>query len=272
MTDLLDPPAERDIPHGTALRVRAEVLGSIGRPRARTAGTVRLRIALVATVLMVSAAAFALNGTTGTGSVQLLAMGPGELSPTLRQAAQQCLTWTTLNQTRVPVSLDDLVMAAERDHRAALLFVTDLGHVACDVDRPAGAEPSGGLNVDRWTQRDWLPGPVQRLLLSSTEADGGDVTVSGRVSERVRRLVLEHGDGETTTARLTGGAFGILTENAWVNVGAELVSYDAAGTEIDRRRLFQPSNEFDHCYVDPTGSIVYGEPGDECRPAERWGR
>jgi hypothetical protein len=102
--------------------------------------------------------------------------------------------------------------------------------------------------------------------------DGGDVAVTGRVSARVHRLVLEHGDGHTTAARLTDGVFGLLTEGANVNKDAELVSYDAKGTEIDRRLLFRPSNQFDHCYADSSGTVVYGEPGTDCQPAELWSR
>ncbi|GGO06508.1 hypothetical protein [Micromonospora parathelypteridis] len=114
-------------------------------------------------------------------------------------------------------------------------------------------------------------GPIQRLLLVSTEADGGDVAVTGRVSARVQRLVLEHGDGQTTTARMVNGVFGLITEDANTNEDAELVSYDTTGAEIDRRLLFRPSDQFDHCYEDSAGTLVYGEPGAACRPAERWG-
>ncbi len=99
-------------------------------------------------------------------------------------------------------------VATERGDHALLLFMNDVGYATCDL-RSAGRnrEVFGGISVDPWPHGEWLPGPVQRLLLTSTEHDGGDVSVSGRVSERVQRLVLDHGDGHTTTARLSGGAF-----------------------------------------------------------------
>jgi hypothetical protein len=102
--------------------------------------------------------------------------------------------------------------------------------------------------------------------------DGGSVSVLGRVSARVDRLVLEHGNGRTTTARLRDGAFGIISRTDDVRKDAELVSYDRAGREIDRRLLFQFSEEYDHCYTDPDGTVIYGEPGPDCRPADPWDR
>jgi hypothetical protein len=57
-----------------------------------------------------------------------------------------------------------------------------------------------------------------------------------------------------------------------VNQKAELVSYDTAGREIDRRPLFPPPGWFDRCYVDPSGKVVYGKPGPNCRPADPWTR
>ncbi|MGC4894381.1 hypothetical protein ACLQ2X_11255 [Micromonospora sp. DT31] len=204
--------------------------------------------------------------------VQHLAMGPHELSPTLRRAMEQCLSWNAQAE-RLPVSMAHLVVAAEQDHRAVAVFITDTGYFTCDVSMRPGAEISGGIGGERdWPQQGWLPGPVQRLLLTSTEVDGGDVAVTGRVSARVHRLVLEHGDGHTTTARLSGGVFGLLTEGGTVRRDAELVSYDANGTELDRRLLFRPSDEFDHCFTDSSGKVVYGKPGPDCLPAERWSR
>ncbi|WP_405108848.1 hypothetical protein OG559_27270 [Micromonospora sp. NBC_01405] len=171
------------------------------------------------------------------------------------------------------MTLDDLAVAVERDDRAMVLFMSDTGYLICEVIRPGGGEPGGALSHERWSRPDWLPGPVQRLLLTSSESEGGDVTVGGRVSARVHRLVLDHGDGRTTTtARISRGAFGLVTHAAPVTWRAELVSYDAAGGELDRRRLFRPSDWFDHCYATPSGEVVYGPAGADCRPAERWAR
>ncbi|WP_245712782.1 hypothetical protein [Micromonospora nigra] len=215
-------------------------------------------------------------------TVQVLAMGAGELSPTLRDAAERCLRWNSpQRQTRqdpseqaVPVSLADLAVAIERGDRALVLFMNDVGYATCDVESPGTGRESGGGATDPWPHGDWLPGPVQRLLLTSTEADGGDVSVSGRVSSRVHRLVLDHGDGHTTTARLSEGAFGLMTSDARLKAGndPELVSYDAKGTEIDRRPLFQAEDQLEYCYTGPDGKRIYGKPTNGCRPAEKWGR
>ncbi|MEU4472716.1 hypothetical protein [Micromonospora sp. NPDC023888] len=267
MRDILDTPAERDLPPGTAVRMRADLMTSIRRPRRRR--TVRLGIATVATAAaVVAGVAMVPSGD----EVQHLAMGSSELSPTLHQVVKQCLEWNT-QMERIPLSMNDVAVAAEQDHRGVVLFMTDTGYFTCEVWMQPHREISGGANGERvWPQRDWLPGPVQRLLVMSTEVDGGDVAVTGRVSARVQRLVLEHGDGQTTAARLVNGVFGLLTDDANVTRSAELVSYDVNGVEIDRRPLFRPSDEFDHCYVDSSGTLVYGKPGADCRPAEPWGR
>jgi hypothetical protein len=130
------------------------------------------------------------------------------------------------------------------------------------------------MSADPWPHGEWLPGPVQRLLLTSTAHDGGDVSVSGRVSDRVQRLVLDHGDGRTTTARLSRGVFGLMTADARLKVGddPQLVSYDDRGVEIDRRPLFQPEDELDRCYTTPSGDLIYGRPAGNCLPAEAWRR
>ncbi|HEX5994781.1 MAG TPA: hypothetical protein VFY84_06530 [Jiangellales bacterium] len=267
MKDILDVPVERDLPPGRAARMRSDLMTSIHQPRPRS--TVRLGIATVAAAAAVVAGVAVVPHD---GGVHLLAMGPDELSPTLRQAMEQCLSWNAQHE-RIPVSMAQLAMAAEQDHRAVALFVTETGYFTCDVFMSPGEEVSGSTDgAHDWPQRAWLPGPVQRLLLSSTESEGGDVAVSGRVSGRVHRLVLEHGDGHATTARLADGVFGLLTEGANVNEDAELVSYDANGAEIDRRLLFRPSDQFDHCYTDSSGTVVYGKPGPNCRPAEPWSR
>ncbi|SCL17634.1 hypothetical protein [Micromonospora inyonensis] len=148
-------------------------------------------------------------GRPDRSTVQVLAMGPGELSPTLRDAAERSLRWNSpQRQTRqnasdppAPVSLADLAVATERGDRALVLFINDVGYATCDVESPGTGRESGGGATEPWPHGDWLPGPVQRLLLTSTEFDGGDVSVSSRVSGRVHQIVLDHGDGHTTAAR-----------------------------------------------------------------------
>ncbi|NYT96797.1 hypothetical protein [Salinispora sp. H7-4] len=308
MTELFDPPPERDLPARQVTRMRAELLNTISRPQRRPT---RLRVAVVAATAVVAVSAVLLVGRPGlpgaepSGGFELVAMGPTELSPTLHKSVEQCLDWNAQEPLHTEnsaegggaseggapgaswpaVTEDDLAVAAQRDDTAALLFLTEAGYLTCDVRLRAGRAPSGGLGgVAHWPQRDWLPGPVQWLSLSSTEADGGDVAVSGRISARVHRLVLEHGDGGSTTARLASGVFGLVTKGAEVNRNAELVSYDADRNEIDRRLLVHGVWELEHCYVDPSGQIINppvvgeDEPHPEpplvadCRPAERWTR
>ncbi|MEU9516804.1 hypothetical protein [Micromonospora sp. NPDC048169] len=279
MNDILDLPAERDLPPEAALAMRARLLGVASPPPARTP---RLRIAMagVALLAVASGAAAVVWDRPERSTLQVLAMGVGELSPTLRDAAEQCLQWNSpQRQTRqnpgeqpVPVSLADLAVAIEGGDRALVLFMNDVGYTTCDVEWAGTPRVSGGGPSEPWPHGEWLPGPVQRLLLTSTEADGGDVGVSGRVSSRVHRLVLDHGDGHTTAARLSEGAFGLMTSDARLKAGndPELVSYDAHGTEIDRRPLFQAEDELAHCYAGPDGKPIYGKPTSGCRPAEKW--
>lgn len=278
MMELLDPPAERDLPPARAARMRADLVTAMSQPAATSrpaamswppARSVWRRLAIPA------AAVVAIGGllVTMPGSQdgeQLLAMGPGELSPTVRPAIEQCLEWNAQHRLAA-VSLSDLAVAAYRDHRTVALFLTESGYLTCDVSAPPGQETYGGIGGDsEWPHGDLLPGPVDRLLLASSEMEGGEVSAGGRVSARVDRLVLEHGNGHTTDAQLANGAFGLLSDGDDVEPEAELVSYDAAGHEIDRRPLFQPTDQVNGCYTDPSGEVIYGQPGQDCQPAERW--
>ncbi|WP_239098528.1 hypothetical protein [Micromonospora qiuiae] len=217
-------------------------------------------------------------------TVQVLAMGSGELSPTLRDAAEQCLRWWNVRKEKtglpggvrgVSLSLADLSVATERGGHALVLFMNDVGYSTCDLQSAGSNQvPYIGGTTDPWPHGEWLPGPVQRLLLTSTEHHGGDVSVSGRVSGRVDRLVLDHGDGRTTVARLSGGAFGLMTTGARLKADddPQLVSYDGQGVEIDRRPLFQAEDQLDRCYTTPSGRLIYGKPATNCLPAEAWKR
>lgn len=281
MNNFLDLPAERDLPPEAALAMRARILGFASPPPARTP---RLRTAVAVAVLLTvaSGAAAVAWDRPDQSTVQVLAMEAGELSPTLQNAAERCLQWNSpQRQTRqdpkerpVPVDLADLAVATERGDRTLVLFMNDVGYATCDVKGAGTARESGGGTTEPWPHGDWLPGPVQRLLLTSTEPDGGDVSVSGRVSSRVHRLVLDHGDAHTTAARLSEGAFGLMTSDARLKASndPQLVSYDAGGTEIDRRPLFQADDQLENCYTGPDGKRMYGRPTSDCRPAEKWGR
>jgi len=274
MNDLPAPPAERDLPPARAALIRARVLSAARMPGPRVPR--RLLVAAAAVLTLIAAVAVTLD-VRHEDRTRILAMGPGELDPSLRRAVTQCLEWMQPQEGApqpafVPVSPADVTIASRRGPWIAVLFLNRTGYMACDLQLKSGRLSSGGVGGEAWPHRGWLPGPVQRLSLSSTEADGGSVSVLGRVSARVDRLVLEHGTGRTTTARLHDGAFGLISRTDDVREDAELVSYDAAGREIDRRLLFQYSEQFPHCYTDPAGTVIYGEPGPDCLVADPWTR
>jgi hypothetical protein len=306
MNDLLTPPGERDLPPRRAMEMRAELITATRGPRPRP--TRRWLVAAVsATAVVTAVAGVALtHQVRDDDGTQILAMGSGELNPGMKRAADQCLRWYARDFAHpgeaastpgasapaseattavpipsevvppppiaeVPVSKGDIAVATQQGDKTAILFLNEIGYLACDIIQESGPEITGGLATERWPHRDWLPGPVQRLSLTSTGSDdGGDVAALGRVSSRVHRLVLERGNGQATTARLSGGTFGLLTTTNDVRPNAELVSYDAAGEEIDRRPLFQGVKNLEHCYTDPAGTVIYGEPGPDCLPADPW--
>ena len=274
MNDLLEPPGERDLPTDRAERIRAAALDE---PAPSHTGRRVAVLAAVVTTVAAGAGGVAVwpSGDDGQGT-EVLAMSAAELSPALRKATEQCLSWHRTSA----LTLDDLAVAVQDGYRSVMLFLNEFGYYTCDVALEPGKEVTGGTDSDLWGgRRDWLPGPVQWLGLASAEDDGGDVMVTGRASARVSRLVLEHGDGRTTTARLKDGAFGLVSRGGRVNVDAELVSYDAAGAELSRMRLLDPDRP-DRCYADPDGEVLYPArtaPKDAprpdpatCLPTEAW--
>jgi hypothetical protein len=241
MNDQLTPPGERDLPARHASEMRAELMTAVRGPRPRP--TRRWLVAAVsATAVVTAVAAVTLTHQVRDDDTQILALGPGELSSGLKRGAERCLKWNAEHATPrddlpsdarpgpediVPVSMGDIAVASRQGGKVSILFLNDIGYVSCDVSYEDGQEVSGGMGVERWPHREWLPGPFQRLSLMSTEQEGGDVAALGRVSARVHRLVLERGNGKSTTARLANGAFGILTTTGDVRPGAEVVAYDA---------------------------------------------
>jgi hypothetical protein len=277
MMKSLIPPPERHVPCWRVADLRIRVMSGIHKP-ARTAPRAR-RVVLVTAAV----AALIAGGVTTAAMIrsddpaQVLAFGPAVLSPELAAAVDKCLFYNSAeskdpsslaHDPQLRVTKDDLVVSVQHGDSRAVAFVTDEGYLACQY-KDAG-EGSSGISVDRWLpqRRDWLPGPAERLLLMSTEPDGGDVTVIGRVSANVGRLVLEYGNGHTSEARFGSGMFALLSDGTPVTSDAALVSYDTAGREIGRLALFQPRDD-DACFTDPAGN-VYGKAGDNCRPAFRW--
>ncbi|MBQ1025481.1 hypothetical protein [Micromonospora sp. C95] len=272
MNELLRPPAERDLPAGRAARIRARVVTEVRAVSGPAPVRRRVAVALVAAAMIATIGV--VTWPDPDRGAHFLAFGPDELSPTLRQSAERCLALGD-EPARASATIADLAVAVEQGDHAALMFLTDQHYVACDLWDPPHQSWSGGTatSVDDPTwRRAWLPGPVQRLLLTLTDPDDGEVVAIGRVSARVHRLVLQQADGTITPARVAGGAFGLVGEGVSENDGADLVAYDGAGVEIDRRPLFTPFDLLGRCYVDPAGAVVYGAPGPACQPAEPWQR
>ncbi|HEX8630303.1 MAG TPA: hypothetical protein VF755_19260 [Catenuloplanes sp.] len=281
MNDILDPPAERDLPAARSTRMRAHLLASMGRPP-KSIHRRRLVLALAAVTAVAGLAVPVLTAHRDGNDVEALAMSVAELSPPLQDLTRECLRQNVDMRAEhgaeslamgypIPtIKAADLAMAARRGSEAVLVYLTPTGYYLCESgkDGPMGG---GGQN---WPTRDWLPGTVDLVQFSSTEAEnGGDVIVAGRVSDRVDRLVLEHGNGTTTTARVERGVFGLLS-NGRVEKHADLVSYGEDGREIDRFPLYKLPREREECFADPSGRVVYGKAdrGRTCLPAEPWTR
>jgi hypothetical protein len=267
MNELPTLPTERDLPAARGARMRADLVTAMSRPRARLRST-RLRLAItgaVAAAVAVGGVLLAMPDNRDDGEY-VVAMGPDEMSPTLYRAAEQCLAW---NRT-YPVSMADLAVATQQGYRAEVLFLSESGYLECDVTLEPGEEVNGGSSgVFEWPHGDLILGPVEMLGMGMTD-DPGEVAIAGRASERVHRVELEHGDGHTTTARLEGGVFALISDGD-VRLDAELVGYDAAGREIYRWAPLAEDNP-ERCYTDESGTVISGEPGPDCQPAEHWTR
>ncbi|MBB2944120.1 hypothetical protein FB565_003849 [Actinoplanes lutulentus] len=295
MITSLEPPAERDLPPARAATIRATLLSQTDSPTpdhragklapGRRSG--RVRLALLAAVSLAAAGAVAapLLGDDPAPATTL-AMGPSELTSSLAETASDCLAGYPddpmfAHMPRFPVAAGDLAVAAEHSGRAMAIYLADDGFLSCHTVREGDNEESGGFSIDEWHDRkDWLPGPVQLIDYGSSGHESGWVFAAGRVSARVDRLVLEHGNGASTEARLSQGAFGLVTTTEDVGPEAKLVAYDAAGEVVERDRFFAPLSMRDQCYAAPDGTVIYpaetgkeGAPGEtDCLAAEPWVR
>ncbi|MEU4423487.1 hypothetical protein AB0F81_22905 [Actinoplanes sp. NPDC024001] len=274
----LEPPAERDLPPEKAARMRAALLRDVREPARRIS---RARLALAAAVVLAAAAGAVqlLPRDAADTGVTTVAMGRAELSPSLLATVENCVDDLRDDEQnertlRTIAATGELAVAIERGGRAIAVFFAEDGYLTCDEVRSGSREGSHGYGYDRWGgQHDWLPGPVQRMSVASSELEHGWVFAAGRVSHRVHRLVLEHGTGNRTEARLANGAFGLVTVTEDVQPGAELVAYDPAGRVIEREPLFEPMSVPGRCYTDPSGKVIYSrvvEPDRDCLPAEPW--
>lgn len=295
MNDLLDLPAERDLPPERAARMRADLLESIRHPRHRTRAGLVAAVA-AAVVLVLVGVSVALGG--GQRGIPTRPATPTpDPQAAVRLAARQCLLWNA-QSPRYRLSESDLAVAAEQDGFVATLFFTSRGDAywACMIDTtrsapqpkaPDGRAYSGGAGGGGpdWPHWGWLLGPVDVLSpLSGTAPTHrtsptppprpfwgtGGVALVGRVSARVHRLVLDHGNGQITEAHLAHGGFAMVAKKP-VAANATLLAYDATGAEI-YRHLVDELGPVRGCWVDPSGKVISGKPGPDCRPAERWTR
>jgi hypothetical protein len=206
------------------------------------------------------------------GQPAVLAFGDGAVSPRLQQAIELCAERVQMVE---PGSKPRLVNRGEAGDFAVAVYLTDTRMFACDAG-PNG----GGGHYGPYGQLHWLPGPISVEAASSTEPRGGDVFLAGRISTRVARVELDHGDGRATIARLSEGTFAVATDGAHIGDGkAVLVTYDTAGNVIDRRpALFLENTGLtadgqytESCWNDPAGTRVYGPSGaTNCKRADPW--
>jgi hypothetical protein len=277
----LEPPADRDLPTASSARIRATLLQRARVPRHRFRGRVLITAAALLVVVVAIAAVRPQQLPT------TLALGPGQLSPTLEAVVAHCVDQRNDLAGSIPgagipaVATGDVALAAESKGQAMALFVNDRGYFACTLDqivRPiigVRIRAGSGATGSPWEgTRPWLPGPVQVLLSDASVMSGpAEMSLVGRVSSRVARLTAEDGT-HTVTAQLANGMFGLLATTDEVAYEGNLVGYDAAGEVIYKKPLF-PAPVLDRCWTDPTGKVLYpaGDqtgPAGKCLPAEPW--
>jgi hypothetical protein len=227
----------------------------------------------------VAAAAACLAVTAAVATVALdrddprtLAYSGGTVSPEVRRAAEQCLADNRAHAADPPIGDDlTLVNLLGRDRDAAVVYTSPRGIVYC-FNTP-GTE---SRSIARTAVTNWLPGPVHIGSGESTTIEGTSdhVALAGRISARANRVVLDHGNGGRTRAHLAGGTFTLIADGPVEITAATLLTYDGAGTEIDRRPAWPAeglSRQTSTCYTEPAGTVVDGSvAGTGCRPAEPW--
>lgn len=143
MNDVLDPPAERDLPPGRAARMRADVLRAVARPAPRRRSLVTAAVAAAAAVTVAAAGVMAQTRSApsdGSGLGTLVALGPNGAPPALDGLIAQCADassqpWGTIEP--IPVTRANLAVSVVGATNAVMLFLTDDGYVTCDVTRIA---------------------------------------------------------------------------------------------------------------------------------------
>jgi hypothetical protein len=223
-------PTERDLPVATATRMRADLV-AVTRPALPAPYRWRWVVAAAAAVVLVLLLPAFIWGGRAQGPA-VIAMGPDEPLPQLRKATARCLDWNRNHYQPLVLDPPDLAVAGSDGQTGFLLYINHIGYLSCTIDHIDDPDRGGGFDTEGWIDPTTVPGPVQTLLGSASEDFGGTVTMAGRVSDRVAKVVLEHGDGHTTTARIANGAFGLIADG--VRGNAELVAYDDTGAEIYR--------------------------------------
>ncbi len=294
-------PPERDLPPDRRARIRHRVLAGLSEPPrparrpARIAGTIAgLAAALGATLLV--------PGAVGPGDVappgpEVVALGDSVLSPRIRHTGRRCLA----SAQEVMPAADwpwrehppTLVNYFERPDRAAVLYRAGTALLECSSGPSVGPTPNpwSGLGMISDEAPAWLPGPVGVYGTSTSDSDWGDATITGFVSRRVARLVLDDGAGDRTEARLVDGTFAVISEGDTATGTWTLISYDADGHEIGRRRVLgntgsrhracwatesgdvvlpAPDGSGRILLLEPDNSITVNPPADRCGRAEPW--
>ena len=265
MTVRSDLPIERDLPPGVQAKLRDHVNDAIG-PNANRS-QLWMRVAAPVTLSLAVAAAVAVPMLSRTpGNTVTEAFGQGGVSARLERVIKQCEKDAYGKRVGItPGSLRLVNRGEAGDYAIAVFLAGQERMVVCD-----GSTNSGGGSYGPFVQAQWLPGPISVESASATELKDGDMFVAGRVSERVARVELDHGNGNKTVARLAEGTFAVATSEAHLDVDqAKLISYDQSGAVIDSRspNLLDAGGK---CYVDATNTVVYGKNGPDCAQAEPW--
>ncbi|GIJ56795.1 hypothetical protein [Virgisporangium aurantiacum] len=275
---IVELPESRDLPSGRQERMRAGLLAAIDTPRRSGRHRRVVRFAAAAVVAAgVTAGAVAVVPAflpgRDNGPAAALAYAGGAIAPEIQRAADQCIEDNRVHTDLEPALPDDLRLAnlVSRNGNVAVVFTTEGGALYC-FNEPG----NGSRSMTRRVVSNWMPGAIEIGGATSMEAHGTSdyFATAGRVSSRVARVVLDHGNGRQTAANVADGTFVVIADGDVEVDETVLVAYDSAGTEIarsqgwSRRGLSEQSAD---CYVDPTGAVVWGStPGTVCRDAEAW--
>lgn len=274
MTYLDQLPPERDLPAARQARMRHRILDGLSGP-GRSVRRRRMLAVLGAGLATAACATAVVVWTGGPGGgerpeIQVVALGTGVLSPTVRRTGDLCLTntWQQLNDPDHPSEYTfrwpegarpSLVNYAEREDWAITVYRLDRTMIWCSMTPTIPPSDEWSSSLSYGPAPSWLPGAVSSASSGHSDADGGQSHVAGYVSRRVAKVVLDDGQGHRSTARLAEGTFAVLSDGALAPGKGQLISYDEQGREIDRRPVFDLGPVGTSCWIDPAGKVVvYG--------------